>query len=57
MLTNGCSPAFAQSLVDLFAEVANGIYDAEPRTVETTTTTTFKQWAKAVFLPIVKANA
>jgi uncharacterized protein YbjT (DUF2867 family) len=54
MLTNGCSSAFAKSLVDLFTEVANGIYDAEPRTVETTTTTTFKQWAQAVFLPIVR---
>jgi uncharacterized protein YbjT (DUF2867 family) len=57
MLTNGCSPAFAQSLVDLFSEVANGIYDAEPRTAETTTSTTFKQWAQSTFLPIVRANA
>lgn len=57
MLANGCSPAFARSLVDLFSEVTNGIYDAEPRTVETTTTTTFKQWAQAAFLAIVKENA
>jgi uncharacterized protein YbjT (DUF2867 family) len=56
MLTNGCSPAFAQSLIDLFAEVANGIYAAEPRTIETTTTTTFQQWAQTVFLPTVKAD-
>jgi uncharacterized protein YbjT (DUF2867 family) len=57
MLTNGCSHAFAKSLVDLFTEVANGIYDAEPRTVETTTSTTFKQWAQSMFLPTVRANA
>jgi uncharacterized protein YbjT (DUF2867 family) len=57
MLKNGCSPAFSASLVDLFAEVANGLYDAESRTVETTTTTTFKQWAQTVFQPIVNANA
>ena len=56
MLKNGCSSAFAQSLVDLFAEVAEGIYDAEPRTAETTTTTTFKQWTQAVFRPILTAD-
>ncbi|PZV18850.1 MAG: NmrA family transcriptional regulator [Pseudanabaena sp.] len=53
MLTNGCSSAFARSLVDLFAEVAKGIYQAEIRTRETTTPTTLKQWAKDVLAPIV----
>lgn len=53
MLKHGASPAFAQSLVDLFAEVANGIYQAEPRTLETTTSTTLRQWATKVMIPAV----
>lgn len=53
MLKHGASPAFAQSLVDLFAEVANGIYQAEPRTSETTTSTTLRQWSTKVMIPAV----
>lgn len=50
MLNHGASPAFAQSLVDLFAEVADGIYQAEPRTPETTTPTTLQQWTTEVMV-------
>ncbi|BCL34575.1 NmrA family NAD(P)-binding protein [Nostoc sp. MS1] len=53
MLKHGSSPAFAQGLVDLFAEVAKGIYQAEPRTLETTTSTTLRQWATKVMVPAV----
>jgi uncharacterized protein YbjT (DUF2867 family) len=53
MLTNGCSSAFAQSLVDLFAEVAKGIYQAEIRTTETNTPTTLKQWTRDVLISTV----
>lgn len=53
ILKQGASPAFAQSLVDLFAEVANGIYQAEPRTPKTTTPTTLQQWATKVMIPAV----
>jgi uncharacterized protein YbjT (DUF2867 family) len=56
MLTNGCSSAFAQSLIEMFAEIAEGIYHAETRTSETTTATTLQQWTQEVLLPIVKAN-
>lgn len=51
MLKHGSSPAFAQSLVDLFAEVGNGIYEAEPRTAETTTLITLEQWINKVMVP------
>ncbi len=53
MLKYGASPAFAQSLLDLFAEVSNGIYQAEVRTSETTTPTTLRQWATKVMIPAV----
>jgi hypothetical protein len=53
MLKNVCSTAFAQSLIEMFAEVGEGIYQAEPRSSETTTPTTLKQWAKDVLVPIV----
>jgi hypothetical protein len=32
----------------MFAEVGQGIYEAEPRTPETTTPTTFRQWCEEV---------
>ena len=47
MLGHGCSNAFAQSLLDMFAQVEQGIYQAESRTVETTTPTTLKEWSQA----------
>lgn len=53
VLQSGCSPAFAQSLLNMFAEVAEGIYDAEPRTPGTTTPTTLRQWAEAAISPIL----
>lgn len=54
MLQNGSSPAYAQGLLDMFAEVAAGIYDAEPRMLETTTPTTLQQWAKDALVPLMK---
>lgn len=51
MLKYGASPAFAQSLVNLFAEVADGLYQAEPRMAETTTPTTLQQWITKVMIP------
>jgi uncharacterized protein YbjT (DUF2867 family) len=50
MLNHGASPAFAQSLLDMFVEVASGIYNAEPRTPETTTPVTLNQWAEETML-------
>lgn len=50
MLNHGASSAFAQSLLDMFAEVASGIYNAEPRNPETTTPVTLKQWTEETML-------
>ena len=50
MLNHGSSSAFAQSLLDMFVEVASGIYNAEPRTLETTTPVTLKQWTEETIL-------
>jgi hypothetical protein len=52
-MEHGSSEAFAQSLVDMFAEVGGGIYNAEPRTAETTTPTTFKQWCETTLKPAI----
>jgi uncharacterized protein YbjT (DUF2867 family) len=56
LMQHSSSEAFAQSLVDMFAEVGQGIYEAEPRTPETTTPTTFRQWCKEVLRPAVAAS-
>ena len=53
LMQHGSSEAFAQSLVDMFAEVGQGVYEAEPRTLETTTPTTFRQWCEEVLRPAV----
>jgi len=49
----GCSEAFAQSLIEMFAEIGQGIYEAEPRTPEATMPTTFRQWCEEVLRPAV----
>ncbi len=56
MLRNGCSSAFSQSLIDMFAEVAEGIYQAEPRTDDATTPTTLKNWTERILLPMMQAD-
>ncbi|HEY6921703.1 MAG TPA: NAD(P)H-binding protein [Methyloceanibacter sp.] len=53
LMQHGSSEAFAQSLVDMFAEVGRGIYGAEPRTPETTTPTTFKEWCETTLKPAI----
>jgi uncharacterized protein YbjT (DUF2867 family) len=51
LMRHGSSGAFAQSLLETYAEVGQGIYAAEPRTPDTTTPTTFKQWSNEVLKP------
>jgi hypothetical protein len=45
-----------QSL-DVFAEVDQGIYAAEPRMPETTTPTVFRQWCEEMFRPAVGGSS
>lgn len=57
LMRHGSSEAFAQGLVDMFAEVGQGLYEAEPRTPETTTPTTFRQWCEEVLRPALAAES
>jgi uncharacterized protein YbjT (DUF2867 family) len=57
LMQHGSSEAFAQSLVDMFAEIGQGIYDAEPRTHETTTPTTLRQWCEDVLRPAMGGSS
>ena len=52
----GGTEATAQSLVDMFtASETQKFYEFEPRTAETTTPTTFKQWCETVLKPALEA--
>lgn len=52
---SGCSNTFAQGLLNMFQEIERHIYEAEPRTPQSTTPTTLLEWAKEVLAPIVDA--
>jgi uncharacterized protein YbjT (DUF2867 family) len=49
----GMTEAWAQRLVDLLTRVDQGLYSAEPRTPESTTPTSFRQWCQDVLKPAV----
>ncbi len=49
----GASAEYARSLVEMFAELAQSITRAEPRTAESTTPTSLSAWAKRELLPLV----
>lgn len=53
LMRHGMPDAWAQSVVDLLAEVDDGLYDAEPRTPASTTPTSFRQWCEEVLRPAV----
>ncbi len=52
MLTKeGLSSVLAEGVADMFAAIAGGLFTAEPRTPETTTSTTIQQWLQEDFIP------
>ncbi|WCB95248.1 NAD(P)H azoreductase [Baekduia alba] len=53
LLQGGMTEAWAQGLVAMAAAVDRGIYDDAPRTAQSTTSTTFRQWCEAVLKPAV----
>ena len=58
LMRNGASEAMAQGLVDMAAEIdEHGLYNAEPRTPENTTPTTFRAWCDKVLKPAVLGDA
>jgi uncharacterized protein YbjT (DUF2867 family) len=55
MVHGGTTEAWAQGLVDMAAAVDQGIYNAEPRTPQSTTPTSFRRWCEEVLKPAVLA--
>lgn len=55
LVQHGMSEAWAQGLIDMAAAVDQGIYNAEPRTPQSTTPTSFRQWCEQVLKPAVLA--
>jgi uncharacterized protein YbjT (DUF2867 family) len=53
LMQHGVSDAWAQSLVDRMIRVDQGLYNAEPRTAQSTTPTSFRQWCEEVLDPAV----
>jgi uncharacterized protein YbjT (DUF2867 family) len=51
----GMTEVWAQGLVDMLALIDQGLYNAEPRTPESTTLTSFRQWCEEVLKPAVLA--
>lgn len=52
---HGMSEAWAQGLIDMATAVDQGIYNAEPRTPQSTTPTSLRQWCEDVLKPAVAA--
>jgi uncharacterized protein YbjT (DUF2867 family) len=52
---HGMSEAMAQGMVDMMAAKNEGLDNAEPRTPESTTPTSFRQWCEEVLKPAVLA--
>lgn len=53
LVEHGQSEGYAQGLVDLWREIAGGIHAADPRTLESTTPTTFEAWCGDTLKPAI----
>ena len=53
LLESGMSQAFVQGYVEMMAAKNNGLDNAEPRTPDNTSPTTFRQWCEDVLKPAV----
>lgn len=53
LLESGMSQAFVEGYVEMMVAKNNGLDNAEPRTPENTTPTTFRQWCEEVLKPAV----
>jgi uncharacterized protein YbjT (DUF2867 family) len=54
LLEAGTSDAMAQGVIDMWAAKARGLDNAEARTPESTTPTSFRQWCEDVLKPAVR---
>lgn len=55
LVANGMSDAMAQGMLDMALAKNDGLDNAEPRTFEATTPTTFRQWCQDVLQPALIA--
>jgi uncharacterized protein YbjT (DUF2867 family) len=55
MLQNGMSEAMAQGALDMWIAYGQGLDTAEPRTPQSTTPTSFRQWCEEVLRPHIQA--
>jgi uncharacterized protein YbjT (DUF2867 family) len=55
LMQHGMSKAWAQRLVERMARVDQGLYNAEPRTPQSTTPTSFREWCEGVLEPALHA--
>ena len=55
LLQRGMSEAMAQATLDLWVAYGQGLDTAEPRTPQSTTPTSFRQWCEDVLKPRVMA--
>ena len=55
LLQRGMSEAMAQGNLDMWVAYNQGLDTAEPRTPESTTPTSFRQWCEEVLKPAVLA--
>ena len=53
LIQHGANEVLAQGLVNMFAAKVNGLDNAEPRTAQNTTPTSFRQWCQEVLKPAV----
>lgn len=57
LLQMGATPDIAANYIEMLEAFDTGIYASEPRTPETTTPTTFQQWAEEVLKPALSPVA
>jgi uncharacterized protein YbjT (DUF2867 family) len=55
LIGNGWTEAMAQGMVDMMLAKEEGLDNAEPRTPQSTTPTSFRQWCEEVLAPAVRA--
>jgi len=53
LIEQGVSEAMAQGVVDMMAAVNEGLDNAEPRTPQSTSPTSFRHWCEDVLKPAV----
>jgi uncharacterized protein YbjT (DUF2867 family) len=56
LLQSGMSPAFADGYADMMQAKADGLDNAQPRTVDNTTLTPFRQWCEEVLKPAIESS-